>query len=119
MYWEMHDEARHGLSGCSPDQTGTVAAGVMEGGEISQMGRTKERQIAQSQIERGTSEFHEIAKLTRKPPPNKSISTAPCAPTEERNTSFHLRLHGKRFRSVLRRWLKAAQVASRMRLTVG
>ena len=53
MYREMHDEARHGLSGCGPDMTLTKRERVMEGGEISQMGRTKERQIAQSQIERG------------------------------------------------------------------
>ena len=78
MYREMHDEARHGLAGCGPDMMLTRRerwrqARVMEGGEISQMGMTKERQIAQFQIERKPV-LHEIAKLTPNPPPNESMN---------------------------------------------
>ena len=84
LYREMHDEARHGLSSCGPDMILTRRerwrqAKVIEGGEDSQMGRTKERQIAQFQIQnRGTSEpvLHdiEITKLPPNPPANESMN---------------------------------------------
>jgi hypothetical protein len=80
MYREMHDEARHSLSGCGPDMILTRRerwrqARVIEGGEISQVGRTKERQIAQFQ-KGGTSSsvLHEITKLTPNPPANESLN---------------------------------------------